>query len=85
MLEMRRDAVSPKQMAAVLGVTTNAVYFHLAGLRRKLNLLDDAELFLWAVQHPEDIARGFTRDLMVHRRGCSCAGTSCRIEAPRAA
>jgi DNA-binding CsgD family transcriptional regulator len=79
------DAVQPKQIAAMLAISPEAVYFHLTGLRRKLHLADNAELFLWGVQHAHDRSVGLTRDFTVHRSGCICAGNACAMDVQRAA
>jgi hypothetical protein len=77
---------SNKEIAASLdlaeGTIKNVISVLLGKMNKRLapgdrRLQDRFDLYRWALQHPEDVRRGITRDTAIHQSGCRCGSPGC--------
>lgn len=80
------DNPANKEIADTLeiaeGTVKNVISVLLAKMNKRLGpgdrrLQDRFDLYRWAMQHPEDLRRGVTRDTSIHQRGCHCGSHGC--------
>jgi DNA-binding CsgD family transcriptional regulator len=72
---------SNKQIAGDLGIQPGSVKNAVGVLLEKFRggLADRDDLMFWASQNPEDVLRGYTRTLKLHRQPCTCGSPACTM------
>jgi DNA-binding CsgD family transcriptional regulator len=69
-----------KEIAAELEIAIGSVRNVVTQLLRKFDGLENrADLREWALQHPDDLAKGRTHHRRLHPRSCLCGSPSCNL------